>query len=152
MRSQTLLQSAIRTVARIVRLYDRLMEILGNLSGQQQLSEHLTQLVTLQTQQNVAGMASQLAENMDRLQEPLILESLDRINVGDDGHAPKVEMDSTIFNDITVPQAFTSALKVASGRWLSTPCRCSGYRSHLPRPATLRSGAPGLESNDLWRR
>jgi hypothetical protein len=79
-RAQSLVTSVIRTVNLILRVYDRMQSILGNLSGQQQLSEQLTQLVTLQTKQNIAEMASQLAENVDRLQEPLILESLDRIN------------------------------------------------------------------------
>ena len=46
-RTQTLIQTAIRTVTQLMRLYEQIEAILGNLSGQQNLSQHLTKLVQL---------------------------------------------------------------------------------------------------------
>jgi hypothetical protein len=82
MRTQTLLQTGQRAIRRTLRLYGRIMEVFGNLSGKQQLAEHLTQLVQLETEAKIASTAFQRAQSLERTTEPMILESLERINEG----------------------------------------------------------------------
>jgi len=80
MRTQTLLQTGQRAIRRTLRLYGRIMEVFGNLSGKQQLAEHLTQLAQLETEAKLTSTAFQRAQSLERTTEPLILESLERIN------------------------------------------------------------------------
>ena len=80
MRTQTLIQTAIRTVNHLLRIYEQIDALLGNLSGQQNLAQHLTKLVQLETEAKVTSTAFQRAQSLERITEPLILESLERIN------------------------------------------------------------------------
>jgi conjugal transfer/entry exclusion protein len=80
LRVQGLIQTAIRTVNHALRLYEQIMSLLGNLSGHQNLAQQLSKLVQLETEMKVATNAFQLAQSLDRLTEPLVDESLDRIN------------------------------------------------------------------------
>jgi hypothetical protein len=80
LRTQALIQTAIRTITHIMRLYEQITTLLGNLSGQQNLGQQLNKLVQLETEAKVSTNAFQLAQSLDRLAEPLVDESLDRIN------------------------------------------------------------------------
>jgi hypothetical protein len=80
MRTQMLIQTAIRTVNHLLRIYEQIDALLGNLSGQQNLAQHLTKLVQLETEAKVTSTAFQRAQSLERITEPLILESLERIN------------------------------------------------------------------------
>ena len=80
LRTQALIQTAIRTLNHIMRLYEQITALLGNLSGQQNLGQQLNKLVQLETEAKVSTNAFQLAQSLDRLSDPLILESLGRIN------------------------------------------------------------------------
>jgi predicted component of type VI protein secretion system len=75
-----LIQTAIRTVNHLLRIYEQIDALLGNLSGQQNLAQHLTKLVQLETEAKVTSTAFQRAQSLERITEPLILESLERIN------------------------------------------------------------------------
>jgi hypothetical protein len=80
LRTQGLIQTAIRTVNHAIRLYEQIMTLLGNLSGHQNLSQQLSKLVQLETEIKVSANAFQLAQSLDRLTEPLVDESLQLIN------------------------------------------------------------------------
>jgi conjugal transfer/entry exclusion protein len=80
LRTQSLIQTAIRTVSHALRLYEQMTTLLGNLAGHQNLSQQLTKLVQLETETKVSLNAFQLAQSMDRLTEPLVDESLFLIN------------------------------------------------------------------------
>jgi len=80
LRTQSLILTAQRTITHALRMYEKISELLGNLSGQQNLSQQLTKLVQIETESKVTTNAFHLAQAMERLSEPLILESLDRIN------------------------------------------------------------------------
>jgi urocanate hydratase len=80
LRTQSLIQTAIRTVSHALRLYEQMTALLGNLSGHQNLSQQLTKLVQLETETKVSINAFQLAQSLDRLTEPLVDESLQLIN------------------------------------------------------------------------
>jgi hypothetical protein len=80
LRTQSLIMTAQRTIGHIVKMYEKISELLGNLSGQQNLNQQLTKLVQIETESKVSENAYQLAQSLDRLQDPLILESLYRIN------------------------------------------------------------------------
>lgn len=80
MRTQTLIQTAIRTVNHLLRIFEQISALLGNLSGQQNLAQHLTKLVQLETEAKVSTTAFQRAQSLERITEPLLLESLERIN------------------------------------------------------------------------
>ena len=85
LRTQTLIQTAIRTVTHILAIYEQISALLGNLSGQQNLSQQLTKLVQLGTENKITQTAFERARSLDRITEPLILESLEKINESDDG-------------------------------------------------------------------
>jgi conjugal transfer/entry exclusion protein len=80
MRTQTLIQTAIRTVNHLLRIFEQISALLGNLSGQQNLAQQLTKLVQLETEAKVSTTAFQRAQSLERITEPLLLESLERIN------------------------------------------------------------------------
>jgi hypothetical protein len=80
LRTQSLILTAQRTITHALRMYEKISELFGNLSGQQNLSQQLTKLVQIETESKVTTNAFHLAQAMERLSEPLILESLDRIN------------------------------------------------------------------------
>jgi hypothetical protein len=74
--TQGLIQTSIRTVTHMLSIYKKISELLGNLSGQQNLSESLSKLQQLAAEEKVAGNAYRLAQGFERLQEPVIVESL----------------------------------------------------------------------------
>src|SRR5882724_4697106 len=76
LRTQSLILTAERTVTHALRMYEMISGLLGNLSGQQNLSQQLTKLVQIETESKVTANAYQLAQSLDRLQEPLVDESL----------------------------------------------------------------------------
>ena len=80
LRVQGLIQTAIRTISHVLRLYEQITALLGNLSGHQNLAQQLNKLVQLETEAKVATNAFQLAQSLDRLTEPLVDESLQLIN------------------------------------------------------------------------
>jgi hypothetical protein len=80
LRTQSLILTAQRTVTHALAMYEKISELLGNLSSQQNLSQQLTKLVQIETEAKVTTNAFHLAQAMERLSDPLILESLDRIN------------------------------------------------------------------------
>jgi hypothetical protein len=80
LRVQGLIQTAIRTISHVLRLYEQITALLGNLGGHQNLAQQLNKLVQLETEAKVATNAFQLAQSLDRLTEPLVDESLQLIN------------------------------------------------------------------------
>jgi len=80
LRTQTLLTTTLRTVQHLTRLVASIEALIGNLQSNQtlaQLDGTLTQsLATLQVQTN----AYQRAQSVERMAEPLTLESINRIN------------------------------------------------------------------------
>jgi hypothetical protein len=80
MRTQTLIQTAMRTVSHALSIYRQIETLLGNLSGQQNLAQAQSKLVQLATEAKVTTTAFQRAQSLERINDPLILESLDRIN------------------------------------------------------------------------
>ena len=71
LRTQALIQTAIRTITHIMRLYEQITALLGNLGGHQNLGQQLNKLVQLETEAKVSTNAFQLAQSLDRLTEPL---------------------------------------------------------------------------------
>ena len=80
LRTQTLLTATLRTVQHLTRLVASIEALIGNLQSNPtlaQLDGTLTQsLPTLQVQTN----AYQRAQSVERMAEPLTLESINRIN------------------------------------------------------------------------
>jgi hypothetical protein len=79
-RIQTLQATAIDTVKRIIRLWERILDVLGEKQSAQVLQSQLTQLQYLHQKQTVTLAAYQQAQLAEMQQEPLIDESLERIN------------------------------------------------------------------------
>jgi hypothetical protein len=78
--TQSLILTATRTVAHMLSLHRQISSLLGNLGGQQHLASAQSKLVQLATEDKVTGSAHRLAQGLERLQEPVILESLFYIN------------------------------------------------------------------------
>jgi hypothetical protein len=80
MRTQTMIRTALRTVTHVLRIYEQVSAIFGTVSGHQNLAQSQAKLVQLATESKVTVTAMQRAQSLERINEPLILESLDRIN------------------------------------------------------------------------
>ena len=80
MRIQMLMQTAVRIADRIVRIINNFAKVLGNLSGQQIANDELGQLVHIANNQQIMNAAFQRAEAERQAEEPLIIESIERIN------------------------------------------------------------------------
>lgn len=80
LRVQTLIQTATRIAARIVRIVETLAEIFGNLSGHENTSDQIAQLNQLQLIHNTTVQAFERAETVSKAEEALVEESVQRIN------------------------------------------------------------------------
>ena len=80
MRVQTLIQTGMRIADRIVRMVEALAEVLGNLSGHQNANDQVAQLNQIQLIHNTTVQAFARAETVDKAEEVLVEESMQRIN------------------------------------------------------------------------
>jgi conjugal transfer/entry exclusion protein len=80
MRVQTLIQTGMRIADRIVRMVEALAEVLGNLSGHQNANDQVAQLNQIQLIHNTTVQAFERAETVDKAEEVLVEESMQRIN------------------------------------------------------------------------
>jgi hypothetical protein len=80
MRTQVLIQTALRTVRHLLDLVDRVRDFIGNMTANQNLAEHEGILSQLLTEQKVTTTALQRAQSTEALQTPMAIESLRRIN------------------------------------------------------------------------
>jgi hypothetical protein len=80
MRTQVLIQTALRTVEHMMALIGRVASFIGNMQGNQTLNEGSGKLAQLLTEQKVTTTAIQRAQSVEALQTPLAVESLRRIN------------------------------------------------------------------------
>jgi conjugal transfer/entry exclusion protein len=80
MRTQVLIQTALRTVGHLLALVDRVLVFIGNMQANQTLTEQHGKLAQLLTEQKVTTTALQRAQSVEALQTPVIIESLRRIN------------------------------------------------------------------------
>jgi hypothetical protein len=79
LRVQTLITTTIRTVKHILRVTEKIAEVLGGVSGHQNGQEYLAKLTQLQAQQHVTTAAFERAQAVQHLSDPVVLESLERI-------------------------------------------------------------------------
>jgi hypothetical protein len=79
MRTQTLIQTAIRTVEHILSFMGHISEAIGNLTVSQSLGEAHSKLTQLATEANVRQAAFERAESIDAVAPALITESLRNI-------------------------------------------------------------------------
>ena len=80
LRVQTLINTAKRIAERIVRIVEQLAEMFGNLTGHQNVSEWMGQLTQAQVTHHATVVAFERAETVKGAEEPLVLESVERIN------------------------------------------------------------------------
>ena len=80
-RVQTIERSGTDAVRRLMNIWGRVMNIAGNKEGSQQVQEALVQLQQQSVQHSAAVTAYQQAVLMDKQAEPLLEESVQRINV-----------------------------------------------------------------------
>jgi hypothetical protein len=80
MRTQTLIMTTMNTVDHMLGLYHAVRDLIGNLQGQQTLSEGSVKLTQLLAEQKVITAAFQRAQSLKELSEPVMVESMKRIN------------------------------------------------------------------------
>jgi hypothetical protein len=80
LRTQTLVTTTIHTVQHLTQLLSDLENLVGNQQGNQTLAQLESKLVQIQTTMQVQTAAHQRAHAMERLAEPLTIESLHKVN------------------------------------------------------------------------
>jgi conjugal transfer/entry exclusion protein len=80
-RTQSLLQSTVSAVRHIVRIVEAIGDLLGNNQGNQTLIQLETRLTVELTKLKEQTAAFHKAQGFDRLQEPLVIESLEIISI-----------------------------------------------------------------------
>ncbi len=80
-RTQSLMQSTVSALRHIVRLVQQIGDLLGNQQNNQTLVQLETRLTVELTKLKTQTAAHQKAQGFDRLQEPLVIESLYLINI-----------------------------------------------------------------------
>jgi hypothetical protein len=80
MRAQTLMTSALRTVTHMLALLEAVGALIGNLQGHQTLGQTQLKLTQLLAEQAVITSTFQRAQTVDAMTQPLMQESLKRIN------------------------------------------------------------------------
>jgi len=70
-----------RTVQHIQRITHKISQVLGGVSGHQNGQEYLAKLTQLQAQQQVTTAAYERAQAVQQINDPVVLESLERIKV-----------------------------------------------------------------------
>jgi hypothetical protein len=81
LRTQSLMQSTVSALRHAVRLVQAIGDLLGNEQSNQTLVQLETRLTVELTKLKTQTAAFHKAQSFDRLQEPLILESLQLINI-----------------------------------------------------------------------
>ena len=80
MRTQTLLRTTLSTVRHLTRLVSLIGGLLGNMQSNQTLAQMEGTLTKKLTELQVQTVAYQRAQSVERLTEPLTIESIHRIN------------------------------------------------------------------------
>ena len=80
MRTQTLMTSALHTVTHMLALLEAVGALIGNLQGNQTLGQTQLKLTQLLAEQEVITSTFQRAQTVDAMTQPLMQESLRRIN------------------------------------------------------------------------
>jgi hypothetical protein len=80
MRAQTLMTSALHTVTHMLALLEAVGALIGNLQGHQTLGQTQLKLTQLLAEQAVITSTFQRAQTVDAMTQPLMQESLRRIN------------------------------------------------------------------------
>jgi len=80
MRAQTLMMSALHTVTHMLALLEAVGGLIGNLQGNQTLGQTQLKLTQLLAEQEVITSTFQRAQTVDAMSQPLLQESLRRIN------------------------------------------------------------------------
>ncbi len=80
MRAQTLMTSALHTVTHMLALLEAVGSLIGNLQGNQTLGQTQLKLTQLLAEQAVITGTFQRAQTVDAMTQPLMQESLRRIN------------------------------------------------------------------------
>jgi conjugal transfer/entry exclusion protein len=80
LRTQTLIRTALNTVQHLTRLVAAIEHFAGNMAANQTLTQLDSKLTQTLTQLQVQTAAYERAQSVERLTEPLIIESLQRIN------------------------------------------------------------------------
>jgi conjugal transfer/entry exclusion protein len=79
-RTQTLIQSVIRTIDHAVALVETIGEVIGTLQSGQTIAQATSKLVQLESEMKVQTTAFQRAQSVQAIAEPLIEQSLRNIN------------------------------------------------------------------------
>jgi conjugal transfer/entry exclusion protein len=79
LRTQTLLQTTLRTVQRLTRLVATISDYVGNMQGNQTISQINSTVTEQLAKLQVQTAAFERAETVDRLTEPLLQKSLENI-------------------------------------------------------------------------
>ena len=80
MRTQTLLRTTQSTIQHITRLASKISGFVGNMQGNQTTSQMDGKLTQVLTQLEVQTQAYQRAQSVERIAEPMTIESLNKIN------------------------------------------------------------------------
>jgi conjugal transfer/entry exclusion protein len=80
MRTQTLLQTTLRTVQRVTRLVATISDFVGNMQANQTMSQLNSTVTETLARLQVQTAAYERAQSVERLTEPLTVESIHRIN------------------------------------------------------------------------
>src|SRR6267143_914187 len=81
LRTQSLMQSTVSALRHIVRIVEAIGDLLGNNQGNQTLIQLETRLTVELTKLKTQTAAFHQAQGFDRLQEPLVIESLEIISI-----------------------------------------------------------------------
>jgi len=90
LRTHTLLQTTVRTVQRLTALVATISDFVGNMQGNQTMSQVQTTITEQLAKMQVQSAAFERAETIDKLTEPLIQKSLENITEDVNRDYPRV--------------------------------------------------------------
>ena len=82
MRTQTLVQTLLSTVDHILGVYETLLGIIGNKQGLQAIGQYQAKVAQALAELNLKTAALQRAQSVQGINDPLILQSIQNINLG----------------------------------------------------------------------
>lgn len=80
MQVQSLINTMVRTVQHAIQLYEQIMSLVGNLAGIQRSQQWMAKLVQMEMKMQVQTTAFYRAQIVEKMSEPVIIESLTIIN------------------------------------------------------------------------